>query len=75
MGAVGTAYMLYAMFISGFVYILLLCAPFAVGFVFYYQARKQAGVEKVFNGAEKVAVAVVIAIAAVGIFAYATGLV
>jgi len=74
-GAVGTAYMLYAMFISGFVYILLLCAPFAVGFVFYYQARKQAGVEKVFNGAEKVAVAVVIAIAAVGIFAYATGLV
>ena len=75
LGAIGTIYMLYAMFISGLVYIMMLAVPFVVGFIFYYQARKQDGVEKVFNTKEIIAVVVLVAFAIVSLVMLATGIV
>ena len=75
LGGVGTLYLLYAMVVSGFTYILLLCAPFALGFVFYYQGRKEAGANVVFSDRERLVVAVITLIGVAGIAAYAMGLV
>ena len=74
-GGIGTLYMLYAMMVSGFAYILLLSIPFAIGLGFYFNARKKAGDEHVFSAKEKIVVAAVILVAIGSAIAYAAGLV
>ena len=67
--------MLYAMFVSGLVYIMLLSIPFLIGVIFLYQARKEAGMEKVFNTKEIVAIVVLALFAAVSLAMFAMGMV
>ncbi len=74
-GAVGTLYMLYAMFVSGIEYIMLLSIPFLIGVVFLYQARKEAGLEKVFNTKEIIAIVVLAVFAAVSLAMFVMGMV
>ncbi len=74
-GGIGTLYMLYAMMVSGFAYILLLSIPFAIGLGFYFNARKKAGDEHVFSAKEKIVVAAVVLVAIGSAIAYAAGLV
>ena len=74
-GIIGTLYMLYAMFISELTYILLLTAPFAVGFALYYQARKEAGDTQIFNSKQKIFVAAMILIAIGVVIAYLAGVI
>ena len=74
-GAVGTLYMLYAMFVSGIEHIMLLSIPFLIGVVFLYQARKEAGLEKVFNTKETIAIVVLAVFAAVSLTMFVMGLV
>lgn len=74
-GAVGTLYMLYAMFVSGIEYIMLLSIPFLIGVVFLYQARKEAGLEKVFNTKEIIAIVVLAVFAAVSLTMFVMGMV
>lgn len=72
-GVIGTLYILYAMFISGLTYILLLTAPFVVGFALYYQARKEAGDIRIFNSKQKLFVIAMTLIAICAVIAYFTG--
>lgn len=74
-GAVGTLYMLYAMFVSGIEYIMLLSIPFLIGVIFLYQARKEAGLEKVFNTKEIIAIVVLAVFAAVSLTMFVMGMV
>ncbi len=73
-GLIGCVYFFYAMFVSGISYILLCGVLYVVGFFFYYKARKDAGVDEVFNGREKLAVAAVCIAAVVGVVMYAMGM-
>ncbi len=74
-GALGSIYMLYAMFVSGIFYIMVLSVPFLIGVIFFYQARKEAGVEKVFNTKEVIALVALAVFAVVSIVMLAMGLV
>ena len=54
---------------------MLLSIPFLIGVIFLYQARKEAGVEKVFNTKEIVAIVVLALFAAVSLAMFAMGMV
>ncbi len=74
-GGVGTLYLLYAMFVSGIAYIMLLSIPFLIGIIFYYQARKEVGQEKVFGTKELIFIAALAVFAVISIVMFAMGLV
>ena len=63
------------MFVSGIEYIMLLSIPFLIGVVFLYQARKEAGLEKVFNTKEIIAIVVLAVFAAVSLAMFVMGMV
>ena len=71
---IGTLYFLYAMFISGLVYILLCCAVYVIGFYFYAKGRRESGCDQPFTGREKAVVAIICIAAVAGVAMYAMGM-
>ena len=74
-GAVGTLYMLYAMFVSGIGYIMLLSIPFLIGVYIPLSSSQRSGLEKVFNTKEIIAIVVLAVFAAVSLTMFVMGMV
>nr|WP_144743726.1 amino acid permease [Enorma burkinafasonensis] len=74
LGIVGLAYYLFAMFVSGFSYIMLCSILWVVGIPFYYRAHRSAGETRVFSGVDRLLVAAVCAMAAGGVVLLMTGI-
>lgn len=73
LGAIGLAYYLFAMFVSGISYVLLCGILWVIGIPLYYKARRDAGERRVFTGVDRVLVGVVCAMAAGGVLLLVTG--
>lgn len=66
-GIIGSIFYIWAIWASGIEYFLLCLTAYIIGIFFYYRARKEVGVEKVFNTKELIVAAVILlgAIAAI----------
>lgn len=72
-GVIGSIFYIWAIWASGIEYFLLCLTVYIIGIFFYYRARREAGVEKVFNSKELIVAAVILVGAIAAIVMLITG--
>ena len=73
LGAIGSIFFIWVIWASGIDYFLMCLIAYLIGIVFYIQARKQKGVEKLFTQTELILLVLLVVGAIFAIYRLATG--